>query len=516
MKTDRSTFLLVILFYLFLISACGNSNKDSLSDKHIFYYIDAVNGNDEYIGTSEKYPFASLEKINEMVLKPGTKVLFKSGTVYNGQLKPQGMGEAGNPVIFSKYGGEKKPQINGNGEFSATVHLYNLQYFELHDLEITNSGGDPQPGRRGIIIEAENLAVSRHIVLNNLFIHDVNGSMIKQKGGGSAILWKNHGEETMTRFDSLIIENCHIKNCTRNAINSSGYTDRDRWYPSTHVIIRNNQIEGVPGDGIVPIGTDGALIEYNLMRDCPDVLPFGEAAAGIWPWSSDNTLIQFNEVAGHKAKWDGQGFDSDWNCLNTTIQYNYSHDNYGGFLLVCNNGENYNTSRNAGTVNTVVRYNLSVNDGIRPYKTARRGWFSPTMHLTGPVENTLFLSNIFIISKKQKVEIDRTVVQMDNWGGPWPKESIFLKNIFMLEEEGKIQYGKDQRTIAKQNIIIHHGFDLIQDASHEIPEWAKSQVNDLDKNFKVKLINAFLEDNEVMKNNIEELPMEKNYYDALN
>ena len=73
------------------------------------------------------------------------------------------------------------------------------------------------------------------------------------------------------------------------------------------------------------------------MRDCPDVLPMTEAAAGIWPWSCDNTTIQFNEVYGHKAPWDAQGFDADYNCNNTIIQYNYSHDNYGGLVLVCNN-----------------------------------------------------------------------------------------------------------------------------------------------------------------------------------
>lgn len=80
------------------------------------------------------------------------------------------------------------------------------------------------------------------------------------------------------------------------------------------------------------------MIEYNVMRDCPDMLPDTEAAAGIWPWSCDNTLVQFNEVSGHKAPWDAQGFDSDWNCRGTVIQYNYSHDNYGGLVLVCNDG----------------------------------------------------------------------------------------------------------------------------------------------------------------------------------
>ncbi|WP_259300774.1 right-handed parallel beta-helix repeat-containing protein [Phocaeicola plebeius] len=85
-----------------------------------------------------------------------------------------------------------------------------------------------------------------------------------------------------------------------------------------HTIVRNNVIERVPGDGIVPIGCDSTLIEYNLMCDSPDILPMTEAA-GIWPWSCDNTIIQYNEVWGHKAPWDAQGFDSDYNCQNTLI-----------------------------------------------------------------------------------------------------------------------------------------------------------------------------------------------------
>ena len=45
-------------------------------------------------------------------------------------------------------------------------------------------------------------------------------------------------------------------------------------------------------------------------------------------------MIQFNEVSDHKAPWDAQGFDSDWNCRRTLIQYNYSHDNEGFELLL--------------------------------------------------------------------------------------------------------------------------------------------------------------------------------------
>lgn len=505
--SKKSLVFNLVVFIIFFFTAIGCSANDEneyekTQNEPTTYYIDANTGNDNNSGTTPEYPFASLKNVNSVSLLPGTKVLLKSGTKYQGPVEFIGSGTGADPIIISSYGGEKKPLIEGLGIEKYAVKIYNSNYLELKNIEITNTGNEKESRRRGVIIEAKDCRISKHIVLDNLFIHDVNGSLVKKKGGGSAILWQNHGTFYKTKFDSLLIQNCHIKDCTRNAINSRGYTNRENWYPSTNVIIRNNVIEGVPGDGIVPIGTDGTLIEYNVMRDCPDILPFGDAAAGIWPWSSDNTLIQFNEVSGHKAKWDGQGFDSDWNCLNTTIQYNYSHDNYGGFLLVCNNGAKYNTPVNIGTKNTIVRYNISVNDGIRPYETARRGWFSPIMHISGPVENTVIHNNIFIIPEKQKPETDRTVVQMDNWGGPWPDKTIFYKNIFSLDEKGEMKYGADQNTFAKENTIDKNTFGLIEKNNENVPVWAVPYTNDIDTEYKNKLIDTFFSDDAGMKRTI--------------
>jgi hypothetical protein len=59
-------------------------------------------------------------------------------------------------------------------------------------------------------------------------------------------------------------------------------------------------------------------------------------AAGIWPRSCDNTVVQYNEVSGMKGTREGEGYDSDYNCRGTLFQYNFSHNNDGGFMLVCN------------------------------------------------------------------------------------------------------------------------------------------------------------------------------------
>lgn len=429
------------------------------------YYIDAETGKDSNTGTSPKSAWASLKKVNSKKFKPGDIILFKAGTTYKGQLELKGSGLKNNLIRIDRYGKGKKPAIHGEGLKLHTILLYNIEYWEVRNLEITNTGKTSKVKRRGVIIQAENFGDCHHIVLDSLEIHHVNGSLIKKAGGGSAILFQTSGKKVKTRFIDLIIENCHLHHCERNGINAKGNYFRDNWYPSLGVIIRNNLIEQIPGDGIVPLACDGALIEHNVLRDFPDVMPHSEAAAGIWPWSCDNTLIQYNEVSGHKAKWDGQGYDSDYNCRGTIFQYNYSHDNYGGFLLVCNNGQRHNTPGNIGNSGTIVRHNISINDGIRPYPTTRRGVFSPIFHITGPVENTRIHNNIIVIPEYKSAELDNTLLKMDNWGSPWPVNTVFENNIFYsFNTTSQFAFGEDINTSFYNNVYYGDFENLPTDA----------------------------------------------------
>ncbi len=465
------------IMLIILSTALTAMYLSSCNDTHgVIYYIDSGLGNDNHPGSSPEKAWASLQRLNQTEFQPGDKILFRAGTEYFGQFKPGGFGSQEHPVMVDRYGEGDKPAIHGQGKYTSTLFLYNVEYWEINNLEITNKGENREAGRRGVIIKAEDYGDCHHIHLKNLVIHDVNGSLIKSEGGGGAIFWKNGGDSIKTRFIDLLIEDCYMYRCERNGINSRGYTSRDQWHPSLQVVIRNNLLEEIPGDGIVPIGCDGAMIEHNIMRNCPDILPHREAAAGIWPWSSDNTIIQYNEVSGHNAKWDGQGFDSDWNCQNTIIQYNYSHDNAGGFLLVCNNGNNIGTPRNVGTTGTIVRYNVSVNDGIRSYSTNRRGYFSPTMHISGPCYDTKIYNNVIFIPSKSKDEIDHTVIEMDNWGGPWPDTTLIVNNIFYSEDPLDFFWGESKNNTVTHN-LFHGSFNNIPDEVRNIfkaPDWADS------------------------------------------
>ncbi|MDP4227496.1 MAG: right-handed parallel beta-helix repeat-containing protein, partial [Bacteroidota bacterium] len=415
------------------------------------YYIDSDRGSDSNDGHSPDRAWRTLNKVNSFTFKTGDSILFRSGTVLKGGLVPKGSGEKGKPIIISNYGKGEKPKIEGNGIFPATVYLYNVEYWKVQNLDISNKGAVRIAGLCGLKIHARNYGTVHSLVLKNLIVHDVYGSLVKKEGGGAGISVQNQGNRIITTFDSLLIEDCKISRCERNGITFDGYWQRSEWHPNLNVVIRNNEIDEVPGDGIVPIGCDGALIEYNLMHHSSRLLPDGEAAAGIWPWSCDNTIVQYNEVSGHKAPWDGQGFDSDWNCRNTIIQYNYSHDNEGGFLLVCNDGS-VKEPYSVGNAGTIVRYNVSINDGIRNHKT-RSGIFSPVIHFAGPVKNTLIYNNVIFVPEKQNDSIDHTLINSSNWNG-FADSSYFLNNIFYTRGPLAFQLGESTSNHFDSNLYF--------------------------------------------------------------
>ncbi|MEN8254609.1 MAG: sulfatase-like hydrolase/transferase [Verrucomicrobiota bacterium] len=424
----------------------------TLSFAGTVYHVDSIDGSDSNPGTSAQSAWKSLAKVNSRVFAPGDKILFRSGSRYSGALKPQGSGTPEHPIVIDRYSEGSLPRIDGEGAVRATVLLHNVECWEVRNLEITNTGDQPMPKRRGVHILNEKLETARHLVLDGLYVHDVNGSIPKSRKAGVAIL-AEVDRDARLRFDGLTIENCHVKDCERDAIRVWGIFDRDEWFPSLNVVIRNNLIEGVGGDGIVPSGCDGALVERNIMRNCTRLGEAAGAAAGIWPWSCDNTVIQFNEVSDHKAAVDGQGFDSDYNCSNTVIQYNYSHDNEGGFLLVCcpGTGKQPHLSDSARmNKGSVIRYNVSINDGFRTAESYK-GCFSPAFHITGPVKNSRICNNVIIVPEKPDPGMDRSLVSMDNWGGQWPVDTLFSNNVFSVAGSADFEFGKDQGTVFNNN-----------------------------------------------------------------
>jgi hypothetical protein len=309
--------------------------------------------------------------------------------------------------------------IRGDGLVEDAVLLKNQEYWEISDLEITNNGTS-RAVRRGVHLVAENCGDLHHIYIRNLTVHDVNGDFKEKVNGG--IHYSSIGDSKPSRFIDLRIEGNHIYHVDRSGIFGwSTHWIRSKWYPSLSVVIRDNVLDDIGGDGIVNVATDGAVVEYNVVSHASQRSQ--DYNVGIWPWSADNTIVQYNEVYGMTGQHDAEGFDSDWNSRNTIIQYNYSHDNEGGFLLICDDGSQ-SPKVSAGNVGTIVRYNISQNDHHRGIK------------LSGPVKNTLIYNNTIYVGKGENVDL----VLHTDWTG-WASDTFIYNNIFYVEGAGQFGYG---------------------------------------------------------------------------
>jgi len=411
------------------------------------YYIDSENGSDQNDGLSPESAWQSLDKINSIDLTPGSQVLFKTGTVYSGRFMPQGSGDEGKLIVVDMYGEGKRPRINAEGKYPEAILLQNVEYYEISNLEVTNFEPMREAGRKGVHLTLNNFGVAHHIHLKNLYVHDVNGSNVKSDGGGYGIHFSCSGDNA--RFDDLLIENCHLVRTDRNGI--TGWSEYCypwwRWNPSTNVVIRGNLLEDIGGDGIVPIGTDGCLVEYNKIDG--GRMRAQDYAAGIWPWGATNTIIQYNEVSGMKGTKDGQGFDCDYECSGTIIQYNYSHDNEGGFLLVAGKG-----SSDIGARNSIVRYNISQNDGSN----------SRIFHISGGSTYNTKIYNNTIYSN-----LNNTLIKLDNWEG-WPDSTQFFNNIFYIDGQVNNDWGDASNTIFENNVFYGNHINSPEDKNGVIED----------------------------------------------
>ncbi|MER5484319.1 RICIN domain-containing protein [Streptomyces sp. NPDC002812] len=359
------------------------------------FYLDCAAGSDTAAGTSPATAWRSLAKVSATVFAPGDRILLKRGAACTGTLAPQGSGVPGRPIIVDAYGSGAAPLVAGGGAPRAVV-LRNQQQWEIRNLEITNSGA-AKGNRRAVSIELSDYGTASHFVLENLDIHDVNGDDTKDLGGSGGIYLTVGGTAVQTRFDDVAIRGNSIRTVDREGIffvstwNRSGFEapSAGTFLPWTGVTVSGNRLSDLGGDGIVAGNTAGVLVEHNTVQG------FQRRSAGynagIWAYDSDNALFQYNEASGGVSTRDGMAYDIDQGSVGTVFQYNYSHDNAGGFFLLCN--------ANGILRGAVVRYNISQNDAYRGIENC-----------SGPIESADVHNNTIYIGPG----VSQSVIQENN------------------------------------------------------------------------------------------------------
>ena len=424
-----------------MMPAVPVSAKGAEATSGTTYYVDSKKGKDSNAGTSESEAFQTLDKVNELDLNPGDTILLKKGSVFEDQalkFTKEDSGTAEAPVKVSTYGEGDRPQINTNGHglwelnygtpldnqnhkwkgtVSSSILIEDAEYLEIEGLELTNdrnSATDTEKDkayndayamdRTGVAGVAKDNGTVDHIVLNDLYIHNVTGNVYNKhmtNGGIYFIVAKptNEGETGIARYNDVQIRNCSLDTVNRWGI-AVGYTYQWRQfttgalsdavmdkYASSNVVIENNYLNHVGGDAITTMYLDRPLIQYNVAENGSEQINTtdysqqqprldangneigkqhvgaGRVAAGIWPWKCKNAIFQYNEcfttLNASRGNGDGQPWDADYGD-GTNYQYNYSHGNTASTVMFCG----------PESINNTFRYNISQNEDMGPLDPA--------------------------------------------------------------------------------------------------------------------------------------------------
>ena len=354
------------------------------------YYVSLL-GDDSNSGTSETQPWLSIERVNATELLPGDSVWFHANQTFFGNLCLA-------DVRQSRRGTSEVMTIGSYGEGSATIDAGSGPGFvaknrggvRLRDLNFIGSGASENTGSGVLFINT----LPGNAKFADIRIHRVDVSGFRHSGihfmaeptDGS---WSGFRDVRITDSTSHDNGDAGI-NCI-GAWNpeQSGYAHTD-FYVGNCSVYRNAGIPGKgshSGNGIVLAQVDRATIEYCCAYENGRLNDYeGGGPVGIWVWDANRVVIQFNESYHNHtcSRKDGGGFDLDGGVTNSTVQYNYSHDNDGaGYLLAQFSGAR-------PFYGNMLRYNLSVNDGRKNSYGGIHLWSTGS---NGGITDTIFFEN---------------------------------------------------------------------------------------------------------------------------
>ncbi|MGD8195141.1 family 16 glycoside hydrolase [Herbiconiux sp. P18] len=357
-----------------LLTAVAPPELPAASAAVTIVYVDSAAGDDANAGTSPSAPWRTLAKVNAMAPAAGTTILLKAGSTFSNQyLDLTGSGTAATPNTIGRYGSGARPVIDfantSVGGEGFGVRITNGSYWNISDLEITSGQFATAMRRNGILIVGSGAGggAFTHIHIVDNYVHDVFGRD-RRTGGINIHARQTAASDPESTWDDVLIQGNTVTNVADTGIQTmtDAFTAGTSWVHDTdaftHVVIRRNTVSQIHRDGILVRAGVDPLVEYNTTdrigkyttADTAVVsyLPAVSVVAAQWAYYTSGAVFQYNEASRtRRIDGDGQPWDFDVNVTNSVYQYNYSHDNEGGTLLVMN-----------GTSGNVFRYNISQND----------------------------------------------------------------------------------------------------------------------------------------------------------
>jgi hypothetical protein len=308
------------------------------------YHV-SPSGNDANDGRTPGSAWRTVARVNDLALISGDRVRFEGGQTFPGTLA-LGRAVRGTPearIVLTSYGEGRATIDGGAGD---GIRLDGVAYVDLREINVCGRGrkdgnehgrGIFPTGCRHLVIDGVEAFGFQHagvefqgcegLRITNVFAHD-NGYAGISSGPESAAWSKS------VRIDYS------------RAINNPG-----------DPTVRDNH----SGNGIVLYRVNGGVVEScEAAENGWDMPRKGNGPVGIWVAYCRDVTIQYNISHHNKTASgaaDGGGFDLDGDSIGCTLQYNYSHDNYGAGILLCTWSDSYPLRDN------IVRYNISDDDG---------------------------------------------------------------------------------------------------------------------------------------------------------
>jgi hypothetical protein len=304
------------------------------------FYVSPT-GSDSNSGLSQSSPWKTIARVNSDTYQPGDSILFQGGATFSGNLTftASSSGTAAAPITVSSYG-TGRATIDAAKSYGLSAH--DTAGFDINNLNFVGAKGNTNYG----IEFRDDLPGSTK--LQHVDIDHVDVSGFGKSGIDIGALGATDG------YDGVRITYVDSHNNNGVAVYVWGQTPA---VSNSHVYIGHTKGYDNGSDGLEIADTNGGYIEFSVAHDNGLI---GGGCVGIWTYDSNNITIQFNgswHNHGSLALGDGDGFDFDGGVTNSTMQYNYSHDNDGAGFLITEYRHSGPTSGNT------IRFNISQNDG---------------------------------------------------------------------------------------------------------------------------------------------------------
>jgi hypothetical protein len=349
------------------------------------YYVDQVNGNDSYDGTSLTKAWRTIQKACN-VATTNSIVQIKAGT-YNENIIVNVSGTLGNPITFKNYMNDIV-LIDGSGTTGKTMlSISNKDYLNFENLTIQNKTAN---NAQGILVESSGANSATNLSFKNITIKNINWN-----NDALAIPNANNNAQGFIAYGSiggirnLTIDSCQVYNNIlgfSEAISLDGNID--------NFIIKNCNVYNNTNIGICLIGnyqtssvpeTDHAkhgLVTNNI---CHDNLSLYATSAGIYVDGGWNIIIERN-TSYHNGNGIEIGCEENGTTDSIIVKNNIVYNNQITGMYV----GGYTTATTGQVLNSTIRNNTFFQNN---YKQDGTGEMAISKATNCTFENNIFYTN---------------------------------------------------------------------------------------------------------------------------